>query len=131
MQTLEQSKTTVTIKGVLNQLNWADNTCQIVADGETVDCTFADSLKPLLKHLLGDVVEADGHMAHANSANPTPTRREFELEGVRRGFTPPNPVLLAQVQRDLEQLAEEGPNYDVGDAVEIVRRMRNPDWGGQ
>jgi hypothetical protein len=128
----------VTVRGTLDRVSLTNNTCQIIDEGHTVNCSFPDSLRVIMKSALGDFVEAFGQSMQLGAKVRNPVIKEVAIQQIRvleRGFysgnPSPSPSAIAQVLRDLELIELGGTREDVGDAVKMVRQLRSQSIEGR
>lgn len=125
----------VTVRGTLDCVNLSDNSCRIIDESQAVTCTFPDNLKPAVKDALGDFVEALGEATPQGTSIPNPVVKEVKLQQIKvleRGLGSGNILkpVTAELLRDLDFFKLGEDREDVGDAVEIVRQLREQSWGG-
>lgn len=131
----ETSGTIVTVRGMLDSASWGANSCKIVHEGHTVDCTFPENLKPAIKNALGNWVEVIGEAIQHGSKLRNPLIKEVYIHEVRDLSSSPavgnySQAASERVLCDLDRLMEEEPQ-DVGNAVALVRQLRDATWGGR
>jgi hypothetical protein len=130
---LETEVLPVTVRGRLDCVSFSANSCQIIDKGRIISCTFSEQLRPVVKDALGDFVEVVGEVVRQNAGEAS-SGKEIRLQHIHvlernvDSNSDRKPV-TAQLLRDLDLYRLGDDREDVGDAVEMVRELREQSWG--